>query len=61
MRNVSDRSCGGNQNTHFVVSDSLLPENRTIYETMWKNVVDPDRPHTTVCIIRPMHISCRKA
>jgi hypothetical protein len=34
MRNVSDKSCRENQNTHVVFSNFL--ENRTIYEKMWK-------------------------
>jgi hypothetical protein len=42
MRNVSDKSCGENQNTHFVFSN-LFFKNRVLYEIMWKNVVEPDR------------------
>jgi hypothetical protein len=34
-RNVSDRSCRENRNTHFVY------ENLAFYETMWKNTVEP--------------------
>jgi len=39
MRNVSDKSCTENQITHFVFSN-FSPENRTVYEIMWKNVVE---------------------
>jgi len=53
MRNVSDKSCRENQNTHFVFSNFFF--NRTVYETMWKNMVQPDRPQMTV---RCMRISC---
>jgi len=24
------------------------PENRAVYEIMWKNMVEPDRPKTTI-------------
>ena len=43
MRNVSDKSCTENQNTHFVFSN-FFSENRAVYEIMWKNMVEPDRP-----------------
>ena len=46
MRNVSDKSCKKNQNTHFVFSN-FFPENRAVYEIMWENVVEQDRPQTT--------------
>ena len=46
-RNVSDKSCVENQNTHFVVN-SLFFENRAIYEIMWKNIVESDWPEMTV-------------
>jgi hypothetical protein len=45
MRNFSDKR-GENQNTHFVFSNFL--ENRTVYETMWKNIVQWDRPQMAV-------------
>jgi hypothetical protein len=35
MRNVSDRSCRGNQNTRFVFNN-FFPENLAVYEVMWK-------------------------
>jgi len=44
MRNVSDIICRGNQNTHFVFSNLFLG-NRTVYEIMWKNIVEQGRPH----------------
>jgi hypothetical protein len=44
MRNVSDKSCRDNQNTHFMFSN-LFP---TIYEIIWKNMVQPDRPQMTI-------------
>jgi hypothetical protein len=43
-----------NQNTHFVFSN-FFPENRAVYGVMWKNIVDPDRSQTAICL---MHITC---
>jgi len=39
MRNVSDKSCRENQNTHFVFHDDFFL-NRALHEMMWKNIVD---------------------
>jgi hypothetical protein len=44
-----------NQNT-FCVFNNILPENRAVYEIMWKNVVEPDRPQMA---IRRMRFACR--
>jgi hypothetical protein len=41
MRNVSNKSCTENQNTHFVFNN-IFPENRAVYEITWKNMVQPD-------------------
>jgi len=27
---------------------NFFPENRDVYEIMWKNVVEPDRPQMTI-------------
>jgi hypothetical protein len=54
MRNVSDRSCKENQNTHSVLKN-FFPKNRAVYVIMWKNIVQPDRRQMT---IRRMRISC---
>jgi len=32
---------------HFI-SNNVFSENRTIYEIMWKNIVEPDRPQMTI-------------
>jgi hypothetical protein len=45
------KSCRENQNTHFVFSNSLF-ENRAVYEIMWKNIVQPDRPQMTIWRMR---------
>jgi hypothetical protein len=40
MRNVSDKSCRENQNTHFMFSNFVVVvENLAVYEIMWKNIV----------------------
>ena len=38
MRNVPDKSCRENQNTHFIFSN-FVSENLAVYEIMWKNMV----------------------
>jgi hypothetical protein len=35
MRNVSDKSCRGNQNSHFMFNNFFF-ENRAVYDKMWK-------------------------
>jgi hypothetical protein len=55
MRNVSDKSCRENQNTHFVFSNffSLRKLCRcAVYETMWENTVEPDRLQMTIWRMR---------
>jgi len=42
MRNVSDKSCRENQNTHFMFSNYFFV-NRAVYEIQWKHNVQPDR------------------
>jgi hypothetical protein len=43
MKNISDKRCRENQNTHFEFSN-FVSENRAFYEIMWKNIVEADRP-----------------
>jgi hypothetical protein len=33
--------------THFGL-DKFFFENRTVYEILWKNIVEPNRPQTTI-------------
>jgi hypothetical protein len=47
MRNVWHKSCRGNQNTHFMFNIFFF-ENPAFYEIMWKIIVQPDRPQTTI-------------
>ena len=51
MKNVSDKNCRENQNTHFVFSN-LFSKNRPLYEIMCKNIVEPDRLHMTIWHMR---------
>jgi hypothetical protein len=51
MRNVSDKSCRENQNTHFMFN-SIYFENRAVNEIMWKNPVQPDRLQATIWHMR---------
>jgi hypothetical protein len=46
MRNVTENSCKENQNTFLC--PITFSENRAIYEIMWKNMVEPDRPQMTI-------------
>jgi len=56
VRNVSDKSCRENQNTYVVCSNFFSPENRAVYEIMWKKIVECGRPQMTV---EHMRIACR--
>ena len=55
MRSVSDKSCRENQNT-FCVHTFFFFENRTGYEIMWKNSVQPGQA-TDENIARLMRIA----
>jgi len=49
MRNVLDKICRKNQNTHFLFSKVFFSsENRAVYEIMWVNMVKPERPQTKI-------------
>ena len=47
MRNISDKSCKVNKNTRFTFNNFLFV-NFDVYEIKWKNMVEPDRPQTTI-------------
>jgi hypothetical protein len=56
MRNVSDKSCRENQNTHFVFSNFFFSfENRAVYEIMWRNIVERGRPQMIIWRMRVAH------
>jgi len=49
MSNVSDKSYGENQYTHFVISILFFSfANRAIYETVRKNIVELGKPQMTI-------------
>ena len=48
----SDKSCRENQNPHFVFSNFFFFENCNVYEIMWKNTVEWDRPKMTIWRMR---------
>jgi len=58
MRNVSDKSCRENQNTHFVFRNFFF-ENRAIYEIMWENILQRGRSQTTMTIWRSVLLRMR--
>ena len=41
MKNVSDKSCRENQNTHFMSNNSFF--SKMNYKIMWKNIVEAER------------------
>jgi len=47
MTNFSDKSFRENQNIIFCLV-TFFSENRTNYETVWKNVDKSDKPHITI-------------
>jgi len=53
LRNVSDKICRENQ-THVTFSDLFFFffENRAVYEIMWKNILEPDRPQMGIWHMR---------
>ena len=53
MRNVSDKSCGEYQNTHFLFRHFFSLENRVVYEIMRKKFfLEPGRPSVTIWRMR---------
>ena len=46
-RNILEKICRENQNTHFVFSN-FYSANRAVYEIMWKNMAEPDRAQMTI-------------
>jgi hypothetical protein len=47
MRNVSDKSCRENQNTHLVFKNFLFL-NSAVCKIMWKNIAERGRPHVNM-------------
>ena len=54
---LDEKLCGQtskqNQNRHLIFNNfSFSLENHVVYETMWKNTVQPGRPHMTTWLMR---------
>jgi len=47
MRNVLDKSFGENRNTPIKFNNFSF-ENRATYKIMWKNILELERPETTI-------------
>jgi hypothetical protein len=47
MRKVSDKSSRGNQNPHLCSIRVFFPENRALYEIMWRDIVERGRTQMT--------------
>jgi hypothetical protein len=52
MRNVSDKCCRENQNSHFWLKNAFLFKNRAVYEIMWKHISKRGRPQMAVWRMR---------
>jgi hypothetical protein len=53
MRNVPDKSCRGNQNTHFLFHNVFFfVENRAVYQIMWKDIVEREKSQMTIWRMR---------
>jgi hypothetical protein len=50
MRNVSDKRCRENHNTHFVFD--FVFENRVVYDAIWKNILEPAMPWVKIWRMR---------
>jgi hypothetical protein len=48
MRNVTDKSYREDQNTHFIFKTYSFSENRAVYDIMWKNMAQSDRPQMII-------------
>ena len=49
-KNISDKSSRENQNTFYI--QETFSENRSVYEIMWKNIGQPDRPQMIIWRMR---------
>jgi len=47
MRNVAEKCCRENQNTHFMFN-KFFYKNFAIYEIMWENMVEPGMLQMTI-------------
>jgi len=52
MRNVSDKCCSENQNTHFMFKNIFFLENHAVHTKTWKYIVERGRPQMTIWRMR---------
>ena len=53
VRNVSGKNFRAIQNTHFILNTpSPPPENRAVYEVMWKSILEPGKSQMTIWRVR---------
>jgi len=52
MRNVSDKSCTENQNTHFVLSNFFFQKSCRLRDNVEKNVLERGRSQMTIWRMR---------
>jgi len=52
MRNVSDKICRENQNTHFIFGNFFFSRKLYLYEIMCKNILEPCRLQITMWRMR---------
>ena len=50
MKNISDKFVEKIK-TQVLCSLTLFFENRAVYEIVWKNIVEPQRPQMTICAL----------
>ena len=56
--NISDKIWRENQNAFYVQQLLFAPENRALYEIVWKYTVEPDRCHMKINVTWPLHFAC---
>jgi hypothetical protein len=56
VRNISEKYCRENQNAHFIFNNFFPPENGAEYDTVWKNMVEPDRPQVTTFALHSEYV-----
>ena len=52
MRNISDKNCIGNQNTHFMINNFFLGKLCRLWDTVGKKPAEPGRPQMTIWRMR---------
>jgi hypothetical protein len=48
MRNVSEKSCVEDTDIYLIFNLFFFPENRAVYEMLWKNMIELYRPQMTI-------------